>query len=228
MSFIMKQRTFEGPLDLLLELIERQELDITTISLAAVTEDYLDQVRELERQNLPEISEFLVVAARLILLKSRALLPSLDDKEAEEDDLAARLREYQLYKSLAKQLSERLESDYASVGRAPTPVAPPATAVTEGVDLRGLHQAFVTVLDRLPAEPARAVETLEEQVTIEECIERVVGELADGPQPFERLFSAVRSRVAMIVSFLAILELVKQRRLAVTASAGTLTIGLRS
>lgn len=227
-GFLLKQQSFEGPLDLLLGLIESEELDITTISLAKVTEDYLGYVREMERQNLPEISDFLVIAARLILLKSRALLPVESEAELEEDDLAARLAEYKLYKTLSAQIGEQLGSSEISLGKPPAVLQPPSAIVTDGVDLAGLTAAFNEVLADMPVELPKPTKTLEEKITIAECITRVRGEVRSGPKPFDALFRALRTRVAVIVTFLAILELVKQRLVSIQSEEGGLMVGARA
>lgn len=228
MSFVIKQGTYEGPLDLLLELIEKQELDITTISLASVTDAYLEYVKALERQDLPEISDWLVIAARLILLKSRALLPGEPEEDEEEDDLAAQLAEYQRYKQAAKSLAGRLDSDAISFGKDPSIIELPKDTVFDGVDLKALHESFLEVVEQLPEPRPARTETLDEQLTIDECIDRITGSLAEGPQEFKGLFGGLRSRLAMIVTFLAVLELVKQRLLAISRHGSGLTVSLRA
>ena len=215
MSFTVKQQEFEGPLDLLLQLIEEQELEITTISLAEVTDQYLARVRELTRENLGEISDYLVIAARLVVLKSRALLPVEADAEEEPDDLAARLAEYKLYKELAASLRDHMDGQGASVGGASFPIEPPKEMITDGVTLAALTDAFQAALAELPKPQKLREETLDDQVTIEECIGEVRQRLTAGPFGFASLFSDVRSRVRMIVTFLAVLELIKQSALTV-------------
>lgn len=227
MSFVLKQEAYEGPLDLLLQLIEKEELEITNLSLANVTEQYLEYVRELEHTNLSEVSEFLVIAARLILLKSRALLPTESVHELEPDDLAARLVEYKLYKRLAAQLGVQAEASLFSQGKEPSKIKPPEQLITDGVDRASLREAFERVLEHIPTKPDLPEGTVEEQITIEECIAAVQQRLAGGQQPFESMFDVARSRVGVIVTFLAILELVKQRSLTVTAGAEGFTLSLR-
>lgn len=215
MSFTVKQREFEGPLDLLLQLIEERELEITAIALAEVTDQYLARVRELTRENLSEISDYLVIAARLVVLKSRALLPGEEEADAEPDDLAARLAEYKLYKELAGSLREHMDGRGASVGGPSFPIEPPKELIADGVTLSALTEAFHAVLAELPEPQQLPEETLDDQVTIEECIDEVRRRLTGGPVGFASLFKDVRSRVRMIVTFLAVLELIKQSALTV-------------
>jgi segregation and condensation protein A len=109
--------SFAGPLDLLLHLIERQELDITAISLVKVTEQYLDQIEQMKQNRMEELIDFLVVAARLVQIKSRALLPQtpiIIEGETEEEDpaeaLLRQLREYKRFKQAAAWLANREEA----------------------------------------------------------------------------------------------------------------------
>ncbi|MEX1113217.1 MAG: segregation/condensation protein A [Patescibacteria group bacterium] len=220
MTFTIKQREFEGPLDLLLQLIEERELDITAVALAEVTDQYLGQVRTLSRENLSEISDYLVIAARLVVLKSRALLPVEDEEVPEADDLAQRLAEYKVYKELAGALGTRVEEAGRSIGRPPLSIEPPRKLVTDGVDLTGLHRAFRSVLAELPKPERLSEETLEEQVTIDECIGEIRRRLLEGPVGFRSFFKDVTGRVRMIVTFLAILELIKQEALTVRDDKG--------
>ena len=224
MSLILKQAAFEGPFDLLLQLIEDEELEITEVSLAEVTDQYLGHVKQLSRENLPEISDYLVIAARLVLIKSRALLPTELAEDEEPDDLAAQLAEYKRFKAMAARFSEQMDSGRRSYGKAPSVLPRPEGIVADGVDLAGLHRAFVEILDRLPEPIELPEETLEEQLTIEECIDRVRTSLTAGPVQFHSLFSDLKSRLQMIVTFLAVLELIKQSSLRVKTDAPQLTL----
>lgn len=227
MTFTVQQQTFEGPLDLLLQLIQKEELDITTIALSEVTEQYLIRVKELERKNIPEISDFLVVAARLLLLKSRALLADDTPEDEPVDDLAAQLAEYNVYKELAGMLEERLRDGLVSVGKNPAPFEPTARLVTDGVTLQDLHHAFKEVLQRIPAAPALPTEQLEEHITLEECVDRVRQQVSGAPRSFATLFADLKSRLAIIVTFLALLELVKQRLVSIRLADRLLTVAAR-
>lgn len=228
MSFVLKQETFEGPLDLLLQLIEAEELDITTISLAQVTDEYLAYVEELEQRDLPEISDWLVIAARLILLKSRALLPVETEDEEAEDDLAAQLAEYKKFKDRAAALGERFTENRFSIGKSPLKFEPPEGIVMDGVTVPELQRAFDELLAELPEPRPVRTETLDAQLTIDECIDSVKSLLTAGPKEFKVLFTKLQSRVAMIVTFLAVLELVKQRLLSVSRDGSALMVGLRA
>lgn len=216
-TFRIRNEAFEGPLDLLLQLIEAEELEITTIALAEVTDQYLSRVKDLKREDLAEISDYLVIAARLLLLKSRALLPEDSVSEEEDpDDLAAQLLEYKRFKEMALNLEERLQAPGRSFSKLPTAITLPEEVVTDGVDIDGLHHAFCEILDRMPEPTPLKEESLEPAVTIEECIDAIKTALAKGPAAFSAMFTKLQSRVQMIVTFLAILELIKQSLLTVT------------
>ena len=110
MAFTVSLPLFNGPLDLLLRLIEKRELDISQLALASVTEEYIQQIDQLAPEQAPdEIAEFLVVAAKLLLIKSSLLLPADPVEEEEElgDDLAQSLARYRQYKQVASELGER-------------------------------------------------------------------------------------------------------------------------
>jgi len=223
-TFLLKQETFEGPLDLLLSLIEKQELDITTISLAQVTDQYLERVRQLQRQELPEVTDFLVIAARLLLLKSRALLAEDAPAEDQVDDLATQLAEYKIYKELAGQLSERWDKQLVAFERGSSHYPGDLPLVTDGVSLASLEAAFSAVLQRLPAEAPRESATMEAELTLEECVDNVRQSVARRSVSFISLFAQLTSRLGMIVTFLAVLELFKQQYLTFSTTKNQLMV----
>lgn len=210
---------FEGPLDLLLQLIEREELDVTAVSLAQVTGQYLATIEEMGRRGLPDLTAFLVVAARLVLIKSRVLLPGYraagDESEDVAADLVRRLEVYRRFKEAAREL-ERREAEGL---RAYVRVNPPRTAVTwfdlEGVVLEGLLAAAQEALDALPASPVEEVIT-PVTVTVADQIACIQERLAwQRRVRFQAVLSEAATRVEVIVTLLALLELLKQDRVRV-------------
>ncbi|MCA9873008.1 MAG: segregation/condensation protein A [Anaerolineales bacterium] len=209
---------FAGPLDLLLHLIEREELDITAVSLVQITGQYLAQVEQLKEDRLDELIDFLVIGARLALIKSRALLPQTPglpgDGEEEEDPaeaLVRQLRQYKRFKEAASWLHEREEQNLRTYLR----VAPPPK-LEERLDMTGISvESLITaVLDVLSH-----AENLEEsvaiaqprQLTIEGQIKRLRARLKHGESfMFQDLLSSERSRVEISVTLLAVLELIKR------------------
>ena len=207
---------FEGPLDLLLHLIEREELDITTVALAKVTGQYLAYLAELERWQVKELADFLVVAAKLLLIKSQALLPRppapASAVENAGDELIHRLQVYRRFKEIAALLHEREKQGlHGYVRIAPSPHPEPQVNLGDMT----LHDLLVTVQEALDATPAPPVGEVVAPitVTIAEQITRIEDQLARHRQVcFREILSDATTRVEVIVTLLALLELVKQDR----------------
>jgi segregation and condensation protein A len=214
-AFEIQTSVFSGPLELLLHLIEREDLDITAVSLVQVTDQYLGYLRSGERLDAGALADFIAIGARLLYLKSKALLPKPQNEEPQEDegavgeDLAQLLREYKRFRKAAEALRDREEQGLRSYPRlAPAPDVPLAPGL-EGVTLEHLGALFQEALLRQPeAEPAGEVER--DPVTIKERISAIL----DGIQRFGRvsfltLVRVARSRIEVVVTFMAILELLK-------------------
>lgn len=212
--FAIDVPSFHGPLELLHHLIERRELDITEISLLAVTEQYLAYLHEPEQIDLTALAEFVAVGARLLLLKSRALLPheeEIDDAEDEADPqgLIDALNEYRRFKQAAEFLGARDRAGQRSYTRSATPPEIPLPTGLDTVSVDALADLFREVLARIPEqEPAGEVER--QTVTLADRIGRLVETLErDGQLSFRELMGGATSRVVVIVDFLAVLELIK-------------------
>lgn len=221
-GIVLRLPAFEGPLDLLLHLIEREDLDITLVSLLAVTEQYLAQLRSAESMNVGALADFVAMGARLLLLKSRALLPRedqpADDATADEDAadpeaLVAALQEYRRYKQAAGHLRSLQDAQRTTYRRTAAPPQLPLPSGLDTVSLEGLVQLFRDVLDRMPVEDQRpAVER--EPVRLRDRIARLVERLdVSGRASFLELVGGAQSRVEVVVDFLAVLELIKARYL---------------
>ena len=216
-GFALELPAFQGPLDLLLHLIEREELDVTEVSLVAVTEQYLAHLNSGERIDLGALAAFITVGARLLLLKSRALLPRDEDAalagdEGEERDpeaLLEALREYRRYRAAADHLRE-LEEEHRTAYRreVPPPDAPPGPGL-DGVTANSLLELFRDILERLPEEEAEP-ELAREPVRLADRIDRLVRRLEGGqPVSFRDVIAAAPARIVVIVDFLAVLELIR-------------------
>ncbi|MCX7609415.1 MAG: segregation/condensation protein A [Anaerolineales bacterium] len=207
---------YEGPLDLLLQLIERAELDITVVSLAQVTDQYLEYIHQM---TVPpdEISAFLVVAARLIQIKSEALLPRPPTRESSEEDpgeaLARQLRIYKRFKELASWLEEREIRHLRSYLR----VAPPPR-IEAHLDLSGITLAdLLAAAEAIFAKEQSALELntiiSAPRITIREKIAWIAEHLRYQPRStFRALLSEKPSRLEVVITFLALLELIKRYR----------------
>ena len=216
MSTRVQLEIFEGPLDLLLHLIKKNEVSITDIPIATITEQYLATLELMEVLNLDVAGEFLVMAATLIHIKSRMLLPAGDDEPDEDEgldpreELIRRLLEYQRFKDAAVELEQRemLTRDVFVCSAPPTEEAP--AAGFREVSVIELLTALRRVLDRLPKENVHEV-TLE-KITVREKMTLLLEQLRlKGKVLFESLFSEVKTQMEVIVTFLAMLELVKVR-----------------
>jgi segregation and condensation protein A len=218
---------YEGPLDLLLELIERAELDITRLALAQVTDQYLEYLRAMQDRNAAEVSAFLVIAARLLQIKSAALLPrpSIDHNTADEEDpaeaLARQLILYKRFKELAGYLQQREAAGLQTHLRL---APPPKTAVQVKLDLNGItlidfmdaagsvffNKLELTSLDKVVSMP---------RVTIREKIQSILSHLRNlKTTTFRSILGKSTPRVEIIVTFLAMLELVKRHIVAAEQS----------
>ncbi len=206
---------YQGPLDLLLQLIVHAELDITKLALAQITDQYLAHLEQLEERSPEEVSAFLVIAAKLLQIKSEALLPRPPQREEGEEDpgeaLVRQLREYRRFKKAAAWLKER----HAAGLRAYVRLAPPPKIETR-LDLRGLTaqdlaQAAQRVFSMRPRRPLSTV-IAPPKVTIRDKIRHIVRTLARrGKATFSTLLGQRPTRLETVVTFLALLELVKQR-----------------
>ncbi len=217
-TYTVKLPVFEGPLDLLLHLIEERELDITKVSLAAVTDQYLEYMRQVEELQPDKLADFLIVAAKLLLIKSRMLLPQPPDEIGEEeeedvgDELVRRLVEYRKFKNAAAELQAREEQGMRAYARLLAPAEPQRSFRLEGVTLDALaeavHQAMMT-------QPSSTVDTvvMRLHVSLPEKIAHLETLLAnEGRFSFNALLKKAKSRTEIIVTFLALLQLIKRRK----------------
>ncbi len=212
----LKLSAFEGPLDLLLHLIERENFDITAISLVEVADQYLRLLHADEELDAAALAEFVVIGSKLIYLKSRALLPRTGlETEAPEDEVAAdltqALEQFRRYKEAARLFREREEMGLRAYTRqAPAPAASLPSGL-DGVTAAALLRILRQALSRQPKEaptPLRALER--DPVTLGDKVATLRRALQGrGVASFRRLIRGCRSRVEVIVQFLAVLELIK-------------------
>ena len=207
---------FSGPLDLLLEMIEDEKLDITEISLAKIAVQYVDYIDNNPSIDPGEVADFLVIAARLLLIKSKTLLPYLMRAEDEEEiqDFTEQLKIYKDFVTAAKGLEEIYTNgrfmhsrDAARLNDAEHWFFPPPN-VSGGA----LREALAELAERLRPQPALSEETVMKSVSIEERMAGIRAALEKLSQlNFHSLFDAKDSRIDVIVSFIALLEMMKQR-----------------
>ena len=214
---------YEGPLDLLLQLIERAELDITSLALAQVTDQYLAHMKGMTEQNAAEVSGFLVIAARLLQIKSAALLPRVViESNVEEEDpgeaLARQLVIYKRFKELAAVLTQREDSGLRTYLRvAPPPVKVEAKLDLSNVTIWDLVQTARDVFLNKPDLPGLSRVVSAPRVTIREKITIIIDSLRKlGGGSFRSFLRMRGDRLEAVVTFLAMLELIKRRMVEAT------------
>jgi len=217
----VKLEQFQGPLDLLLQLTEEKKLDITEISLAKVTDQYLTYLRNSKVISLDDLADFLIIASRLILIKSRMLLPTLELSKEEEQDIEAlkrQLEEYKKFKNLAKKLEEIAKDKNIAYSREKyfssfiknrefNVFYPPGN-----IGLEDLKKAFEKIMKEVALLEKKLPEkSLQLKISIEEKIKKIQKELSTKTQiVFQNIGKKNDSRIDIIINFLALLELIKQ------------------
>ena len=205
---------FEGPLDLLLYLIRRQNMNILDVDVSEITRQYMDYIGAIEAMRFELAAEYLVMAATLAEIKSRMLLPRQESEEDEESDpraeLIRRLQQYERFKKAAEEIDElpRLERDNFAVSAALPKL--PSSQPHPDVDLREILLALRGVLQRADLFTSHHVER--EKLSTRERMSAILAKLQDDRfVPFESLFTPEEGRLGVVVTFLATLELVKEQ-----------------
>ncbi len=215
--YTIRLEMFEGPLDLLLHLIHKNELDITNIPIALITEQYLEYLKLMKVLNLDVAGEYLLMASTLLYIKSKTLLPTSSEEEVEEEEdpraeLIRRLLEYQKYKEAAVELEKRPLLDRDVFIRS-TSMEMEDTGEEERVEvsLFELVEAFRKILERVKGEEFH--EVILDRLSVEEKVQEILSLLQREKRSmaFHLLFPEQASRRVIIITFLAILELVKTK-----------------
>lgn len=213
-DYEIETELYSGPLDLLLDLIQKSELDITKIALAQVTDQFLVYIHENEHADPDYISEFMVIASKLVQIKSEAMLPRPPVREPEEEDLgealAKQLRIYREIKNTTAWLNSRLDRNLRCYLHVPKSYPVNVQLDLTGVDLTDL----LVALERLASQDGPIIEGSSIRIpkmTLRNKVQEIVGILKDmGNASFSVLVGEDADRLQIIVVFLAILELVKQ------------------
>lgn len=212
---------FEGPLGLLLRLIEKEEMDITEISLAKVADQFVSYIRQV-RINPEELADFLVIAAKLLLAKSRALLPYLYPEEDEEiEDLEKQLKMYKEFLAASKKVNAMLAKKKfmfpREFSRKPAMVNINSFYPPSKLKKEDLKEVYSALLERLRPPEKIEEETLGSKISIEEKIlyiqESIIKKLKTN---FSKILCDAKNKTEVIVSFLAVLELMRQREITLT------------
>lgn len=225
--------SFEGPLDLLLHLISKNKVSIYDIPIAQILEQYLEHIRRMKELDMDVASDFIAMAAQLMYIKSKMLLPARREEEAQPDPrapLVEALLEYQRFKQAGELLQQREELGRDLYGKPPENLgaAPPEYDYTAQA-LRRAVQNILERYDRRAPPPARLFQGVAgaDPAPVSAKIGRIVGLLADGRQiSFESLVLESRSRSEIVSVFLAVLELLKTRKIALQDRQGEYLITL--
>lgn len=232
MGISVKLQKFEGPLELLLHLIDKNKVDIFDIPIVEITDQYLEYLREMEQEDIAVMSEFLVMAATLLDIKSRMLLPKEEKEEGEEEDprqeLVERLLEYKMYKYMSFELRDlEQEAGQAMYREASLPeevleYREPVNLdeLLGDLDLRALNQVFQEVMRRQEArvDPVRSKfgQVEKEEVDLEETIAHVEHYIARNRKcSFRNLLENQKSKMCVIITFLTVLEMMKTGKIEV-------------
>lgn len=216
MAVSIHLKQFDGPLDLLLHLIGKAKIDLREIFVSEITEQYIDAVRSASDFDMDEASEFISMAALLVEIKSRNLLPKppREDEEDPEQALIERLIAYRQFKESAQSMTEFELAARQVFGKLPEeyPVPPPTLEI-DGLTLSALWEALLRVHSRAPKEPRevdfRLRDIRRDSYTVEGCMEAIESRLSVGHATFEELFSNAPDREEVVTLFIALLELLK-------------------
>ncbi|MCF7870216.1 MAG: segregation/condensation protein A [Candidatus Omnitrophica bacterium] len=211
----LKLDIFEGPLDLLLYLIKKSHLEISDISITQVVDQYLQFLEVMELLDLTVASEYLLMAANLISIKSKNILPKEEEEEAEEeetaDDLVKRLLEYEKFKEAAGFLRNKEDQRNKYFSRPPT-VSKEYSQTYIEASIFDLISAFKSALKEVPKDVF--FEVMKEEFTVEDKIHDILHIILEKEKiSLERLFSQSKSKIEIVVTFLAILELIKLKEI---------------
>lgn len=219
MTFSVKQNSFEGPLDLLLDLIEKRKLFVNDVSLAKVADDYIAYVQKLGEFPVADSAHFILIASTLLLIKSKSLLPTLNltvEEQASIQDLEQRLKIYERMRDLAQKIKPLFGAHtmYSRGDRKQEPVFSPDVDMTTS----NLFSAIQHVLANLPKKEFLPKVMVDKVISLEAMIESLTQRVSESLKMSFREFSSSHKgeRVNVIVSFLAMLELVKQGVIDVT------------
>jgi segregation and condensation protein A len=225
-EYKVKLEVFEGPLDLLLYLIKREEVDIYDVSIERITAQYLEYLETFRMLDLEIAGEFVVMAANLIYIKSRNLLPvhqQPPEEEAEEQDprweLIRQLIEYKKFKDVALQLHQRQLGQEGLIARTPErpSISDTDSLLKTEVSIFDLINAFQKVLRKIEARREDLREIFEENFTVSDKIDALLRVVRlDRPTAFSDLFASAASTTEIVVTFLALLELIRMKQMRVT------------
>lgn len=206
----IKLEQFSGPLDLLLALIEQEKLNINDIALSKVTEQYFDYLNKLEERRPEELADFLVIATKLVYMKSKNLLPQISPDEDDGPSLAEQLKMYKRYIEASRDMNRMWNKNSIGYGRMEPPVKPEGFVLPVNAKSGDLKDSFISLLKRLkPVNPLPKV-SIDRAISVKQKIDFIFNLLKQHKKlSFSTILAEAENKTDVIVSFLAILELVK-------------------
>jgi len=224
-KYEIKLNNFEGPLDLLCYLIDKNKMDIYKVSINDISDQYIEYIKNMESMNLEVTSEFLVMASTLLYIKSKALLPKIQDDEEEitEEELLKRLIEYKQYKEVSHKLKEQYEIFSSRMFKLPEKIILPKQEIEKVYEKSIISEMYSEVIDRNKSKMNTNTQEkidqiiLHETVTIASKVKIILKELLKKPKfIFNKLFSKEKNKpIDIVTAFLSILELAKKNRVLV-------------
>ena len=210
--YLVKTEKFEGPLDLLLKFVEEHKLSINEISLAQIADQYLNYINSIEQMPYFEVAEFLAVAATLILIKSKSLLPNLTlspEEELNVEELQKRLELYKIFKEAAEIIKSRYQKNVLW-GREKFLNMEPVFAPSENFTLNNLRQILKTLIESLPEKEILPEKIIKQTISLENKIQEIQSSIERLLKTTFESLNQSKDKTEIILNFLAMLELIKQ------------------
>jgi len=220
-KYALKLENFEGPLDLLCHLIDKNKMDIYEVNLSEITDQYIEYINEMEKQNLDVTSEFLVIASTLLYLKSKELLPKEleDESELSEEELLKRIIEYKKYKEISKKLKIMVEENYKRFYKLEEKVDLPKQKIEKKYSSKLIYSNYKKLIDRQKVKQNKNSENIQkiaiiEKYTVTSKVKEIFRELSRNQRfVFNNLFSTqTRPKVEIVTAFTGILELTRRNK----------------
>lgn len=224
-KYALKLQNFEGPLDLLCHLIDKNKMDIYDVKLSEITDQYLEYINEMELQNLDVTSEFLVIASTLVFLKSKELLPKENEDEAEltEEELLRRIIEYKKYKEITKKLKELYEENSRRIYKVPDTVKLPKQKIEDNYSSNLLYSNYKRLIENNEVKMNKNIENIEkiairESFSVTSKVKEIFRELSRKPSfVFNKLFSIkAKPKAEVVTAFTGLLELSRRNKIIAT------------
>lgn len=224
-KYALKLDNFEGPLDLLCHLIDKNKMDIYDVKLSEITDQYLEYINEMELQNLDVTSEFLVIASTLVFLKSKELLPKENEDEAEltEEELLKRIIEYKKYKEITKKLRILYEENSKKIYKIPDEVELPKQKLEQNYSYKLIYDNYKRMIENHEVKMNKNVENIEkiairESFSVASKVKEIFKELSKKPKfVFNKLFSTkARPKAEIVTAFSGLLELSRRNKVLAT------------